>query len=54
MDKIIIDYIKSRNKKSKKLSESLAKLEEELFEAEKSGNKRKSDSIKKIIKRLKK
>jgi protease II len=54
MEKIILDYIKNRNKKTKKLSDSLAKLEEELFEAERSGNKRKSESIKKIIKRLKK
>lgn len=54
MDKAILEYIKSRNKKSKKLSESLSRLEEELFIAEQSGNKRKQDSIKKIIKRLKK
>lgn len=42
------------NPNQKKLSESLAKLEQDLFEAEQKGNTRKAKALKLIIKRLKK
>ena len=54
LDSKIKHIIEERNKNKKKISESLAVLEQELFDAIQSGNKRKSDSIKKIINRLKK
>ena len=55
MDEIIKEIIKRRQQKpAKKLSESLAKLEEELHEAKRLGNTRKANSIQNIIKRLKK
>ena len=54
MDEIIKEIIKRRQQKpTKKLSESLAKLEEELHEAVRLGNTRKANSIRNIIKRLK-
>lgn len=49
----IIDKI-HKNVKKKSKSESLAALEESLFEAEKSGNKKAQDAIKAIIKTIKK
>jgi len=54
MQEIIKQIIKDRQQKTKKLSESLATLEEQLHEAERLGNTRKANSIKNIIKRLKK
>lgn len=58
METVVESKIKSiineRLSKKKKLNESLAALEQELFDADQSGNKRKSESIKKIINRLKK
>lgn len=53
MEKTLIDYLKSRQVKTKKMSESLASLEEQLHEANRVGNTRKSNSIKIIIKRIK-
>ena len=44
----------AKKKKTKPINESLASLEEKLFEAEKEGNKRKQDRIKDMIKRFKK
>ena len=43
-----------KRKLSKSLNESLASLEEALFEAEKNSNKRKQDAIKAMIRCLKK
>jgi len=53
VDKILKEIIEKRKQKNKKLSESLANLEEQLHEATRLGNTRKANSIKNIIKRLK-
>jgi len=53
MQEIIKQIIKDRQQKTKKLSESLATLEEQLHEAVRLGNTRKANSIRNIINRLK-
>ena len=52
MDKILKEIIEKRKQKNKKLSESIAKLEESLFVAIKNGNGKKEKSIRIILKRL--
>lgn len=54
MQEIIKQIIKDRQLKNKKKSESLAKLEESLFQAKQQGNTRKVRAIEKVIARIKK
>lgn len=53
MQEIIKQIIKDRQQKKSKISDSIAKLEEALFQAKQQGNTRKVKSIEIIIRAIK-
>ena len=53
MQEIIKQIIKDRQQKKPKISESLAKLEEDLFQAKQHGNTRKIKAIESVIRAIK-
>ena len=53
MQEIIKQIIKDRQQKKPKISESLAKLEEDLFQAKQQGNTRKIKAIESVIRAIK-
>ena len=53
MQEIIRQIIKDRQQKKPKISESLAKLEEDLFQAKQQGNTRKIKAIESVIRAIK-
>lgn len=53
MQEIIKQIIKDRQQKKPKILESLAKLEEDLFQAKQQGNTRKIKAIESVIRAIK-